>query len=337
MKKWTVMLIPHDRSGTQTLTLASWHFTAMVAVMVLLAFASTFLYSRQNAVARKVDALREINRQLELRAAAVPQATASATPGASDAQLREAEAKAKANYDRSIAAITAELQQLYDIEAKARDITGMAPRKTPPVATSNAKGGDGKGGGAGLVGGYGYTSLDPIVRPPHVIYGLARPSADLILHEIRVRQKSLGELVKDMELASDRVARVPSIWPIFGGVGVITSNFGYRVDPINRRIRHHEGTDISAPYGTKVKAAARGTVTFAGYDGYYGNVVRIDHGNGIQTWYAHLSGIEAVQGQKIEREQIIGRVGATGRATGNHLHYEVHVNGKPVDAEKYLD
>jgi murein DD-endopeptidase MepM/ murein hydrolase activator NlpD len=119
--------------------------------------------------------------------------------------------------------------------------------------------------------------------------------------------------------------------------GKITSRFGYRRDPFHFRLRHHDGVDISAPTGSQVVSTAKGRVTYSGYDGDYGNLVRVDHGNGIETWYAHLSERSVKQGQEVSRLDPIGKVGSTGRSTGSHLHFEVHVNGRKVDGEKYLD
>lgn len=338
MMHWMASPGSQDRAATTAVGMAGWQYTAAVGMAVLLTFLTTFMFARERAISAKNDALKEWNRRLELRAAAVvPSAEPSAKAALADTQIREIEAKARAEYDRSISAITTELQQLYEMETKARSITGMAPRKVKPVEIAVPATGGGKGGGSGIAPVALASSNAPVMRPPHVIYGMARPTADLILQEIRLRRNSLGDLVKSMEAEKDRVSRMPSIWPLVGGAGVITSRFGYRVDPINSRIRFHEGTDISAPAGTKIRASARGKVIFSGWDGFYGNLVRIDHGNGVQTWYAHMSARDVEAGATVDREQVIGRVGSTGRSTGNHLHYEVHVNGKPVDGEKYLD
>jgi murein DD-endopeptidase MepM/ murein hydrolase activator NlpD len=110
--------------------------------------------------------------------------------------------------------------------------------------------------------------------------------------------------------------------------GVVTSGFGYRWG------RLHAGIDIAAPAGTPVRAAASGTVIFAGWMGGYGNLVVIDHGGGLATAYAHLSSIWA--GGGVSQGQGIGAVGCTGSCTGNHLHFEVRVNGQPVDPFGYL-
>jgi murein DD-endopeptidase MepM/ murein hydrolase activator NlpD len=116
------------------------------------------------------------------------------------------------------------------------------------------------------------------------------------------------------------------IWPVSG---VVTSGFGWRWG------RMHEGIDISAPAGTPIRAVAAGTVIFAGVMGGYGNLVIIDHGNGVATAYAHQSSIY-VGGGSVSQGTVIGAVGCTGSCTGNHLHFEVRVNGSAVDPMGYL-
>ncbi|MCA1850469.1 MAG: M23 family metallopeptidase, partial [Acidobacteria bacterium] len=98
----------------------------------------------------------------------------------------------------------------------------------------------------------------------------------------------------------------------------------------------HEGQDIDAEMGAPVSAAASGTVAVAGVQNGYGNVVYIDHGNGLSTRYGHLSHIDVSVGQKIMRGEVLGRVGSTGRSTGPHLHYEVRINSEPVNPRRYL-
>ena len=128
-------------------------------------------------------------------------------------------------------------------------------------------------------------------------------------------------------------ANLPSIWPVHGQV---MSGFGERLDPLDGEGAFHAGMDIAAPTGTDVIASADGIVLSAGPDAGYGNSVLIDHGYGIQTRYGHLSHVEVVVGQEVKRGQIIGEVGMTGRATGPHLHYEVHVQDTPVNPAKYM-
>ncbi len=115
--------------------------------------------------------------------------------------------------------------------------------------------------------------------------------------------------------------------------GSISSRFGAM-----SRVRSgaHTGLDISAPYGTKIKAAAAGTVVFSGYKGAYGNMIAIDHGNGVMTYYGHCSSLKASVGQKVSQGTVIAAVGSTGNSTGNHLHLEIRVNGIAYNPQNYL-
>src|SRR5208283_5407185 len=126
---------------------------------------------------------------------------------------------------------------------------------------------------------------------------------------------------------------VPSIWPVRGQ---ITAGFGQRMDPFSGEGAFHPGVDISVPFGTRVEAAADGIVLEAGPESGYGNQILIDHGYGLTTKYGHLSRIFVVVGQVLKRGQVIGAVGMTGKTTGPHLHYEVHVHDTPVNPARYL-
>jgi len=127
---------------------------------------------------------------------------------------------------------------------------------------------------------------------------------------------------------------IPSLWPV---MGKLESGLGGRRNPFGGRgFEYHEGQDIDAPYGTPVQVAASGRVIIAGRQRGYGNVVYVDHGNGLSTRYGHLSEIDVTVGQPVTRGQTIGLVGSTGRSTGPHLHYEVRINNQPVDPRQYL-
>jgi len=126
---------------------------------------------------------------------------------------------------------------------------------------------------------------------------------------------------------------IPSIWPVRGQV---TAGFGERLDPLSGEGAFHAGIDIAAPVGTIVQCAADGIILAAGPDAGYGNAILVDHGSGITTKYGHLSKVGVVVGQEVKRGQVIGAVGATGKTTGPHLHYEVHVRDTPVNPSKYL-
>ena len=115
--------------------------------------------------------------------------------------------------------------------------------------------------------------------------------------------------------------------------GIITSRFGNRE---SIRSYGHTGLDIAAPGGTPIRAAVDGTVSFSGYSGGYGYVVKISHGNGIETYYAHCSELYVSSGEKIEAGDVIAAVGSTGNSTGDHLHFEVVVDGTEIDPQNYL-
>jgi murein DD-endopeptidase MepM/ murein hydrolase activator NlpD len=133
-------------------------------------------------------------------------------------------------------------------------------------------------------------------------------------------------------IARDRLlAAIPSINPVGGG---IASSFGWRVDPWPE---FHQGVDLEADYGTPVHAAADGVVVATGWEGGFGNKVDLDHGNGYHTWYAHLSRFAVEPGEHVQRGEVIAYVGATGDATGPHLHYQVMRAGEPINPVPYLD
>lgn len=126
----------------------------------------------------------------------------------------------------------------------------------------------------------------------------------------------------------------PSIWPVSGEM---TDGFGGRRNPFGGvSSEFHPGQDIATIWGSPVEVTAAGTVTFAGWQNGYGNVVVVDHGRGLTTRYGHLSQIGVAEGQQVNRGDVIGNVGSTGRSTGPHLHYEVRINDEPVDPRSYL-
>lgn len=337
MKKWTVVLEPHEQEDASVIKLREIHFWTLCAVVCLLAFLLAFFFQREREFSSRTELLSRANQRLQQenqdRAAAMPAQIPDNTAGR-DA-VRQAEARLRSEYEASIATITAELTDLYDMEKRARGITGLQPRKAARL-DSSAMTLNGKGGGPSSTGPFEYVGEKYTVSLPNLIYGSSRPSADLIIEEIRLRTRSLGELVRDMEVQKERIERVPAGWPLARGVGRITSNFGYRRDPFSRRVRHHDGIDISARHGTTVRATARGKVVKAEYMSYYGNMVIIEHGDGLSTGYAHLSAMNVRPGATVGRGDVIGAVGSTGKSTGAHLHYEVRIQGRQVNPAKYL-
>ncbi|MCB0376898.1 MAG: M23 family metallopeptidase [Bdellovibrionales bacterium] len=156
---------------------------------------------------------------------------------------------------------------------------------------------------------------------------------DRVIDESKLREQNLLELWQNLSDRIGLLSATPSVQPVSGWV---TSGFGYRRSPFSRSSKMHHGIDIAANFGSKVHAPADGIVSYVGYDGGYGKLVSIDHGYGVVTRYGHNARIHVKLGQKIKRGDIISEVGNTGRSTGPHLHYEVRVNGIPVDPHKYI-
>lgn len=160
-----------------------------------------------------------------------------------------------------------------------------------------------------------------------------RAAFERMVRELEEDSRQLEALIRRSQRATTRgvaLARSLSgfIWP---ARGVFTSGFGLRRHPIFGIQRMHTGQDIAAPYATPAQAAADGRVIYAGWFGGYGKIVIIDHGAGISTLYAHLSKILTREGAGVRRGQVIGRIGSTGYSTGPHVHFEVRVNGRPID------
>jgi len=148
-----------------------------------------------------------------------------------------------------------------------------------------------------------------------------------------IQEDGFESLLGKLEAQKNLLAHTPAIRPVKGW---ITSDFGYRQSPFTGKREIHKGLDIANRKGTPIIATANGVVTYIGPKGLLGNVVVIDHGHGIVTRYAHLSEIASKQGDRVQRGDVIARMGNTGRSTGPHLHYEVRVNGVPINPSKYI-
>ena len=141
------------------------------------------------------------------------------------------------------------------------------------------------------------------------------------------------EIEREPAVALPTVA-VPSRMPMDNAT--LTSGYGMRTHPVLRKRANHNGIDLAAPTGTPIYATADGVIERANYFGSYGNYIQIGHGNEIETRYAHLSRIIVSDGQQVRKGDLIGFVGSTGRSTGPHLHYEVRIDGRPVDPRPFM-
>jgi murein DD-endopeptidase MepM/ murein hydrolase activator NlpD len=219
----------------------------------------------------------------------------------------------QASLDRVEARQTATLNGLEEsFDAKAKRMRGILAElgidagKAPPAAAASGVGG------------------------PFVPVGLRRDGGafERQLHRISLARAQVEHLNRTL-------TTVPIRKPVAGGIET-TSGFGVRMDPFIRAYAMHTGLDIRGNTGEPVRATAAGKVVTAGWNGGYGKMVEIDHGNGITTRYGHLSGIDVSEGQTVRVGQLVGKIGSTGRSTGPHLHYETRVDGDAVDPHKFL-
>ncbi|MFR8275000.1 MAG: peptidoglycan DD-metalloendopeptidase family protein [Desulfovibrio fairfieldensis] len=164
----------------------------------------------------------------------------------------------------------------------------------------------------------------------------ARKMQDFLSHlseSVRLEEVRQQDLLRALRENREALASMPSIWPV---VGFISSSFGGRSSPFGGGGQFHKGLDISNRMGTPVLAPAQGAVILAARDGAYGNSVEINHGGGIVTKYGHMQRWAVQPGQWVKRGEIIGYIGMSGRTTGPHLHYEVRLNGVPVNPMRYI-
>lgn len=159
---------------------------------------------------------------------------------------------------------------------------------------------------------------------------------DLLEKQLYVQSNSFDEVVNMAKNQKDRLQHIPGIQPVSDKkLRQMASGYGTRIDPIYGTARFHAGMDFAADIGTPIYATGDGTITYAGWKQGYGKCVIIDHGYGYQTLYAHMNDYKVRVGQAVKRGEQIGEVGNTGKSTGPHLHYEVHVKGKPDNPAKY--
>jgi murein DD-endopeptidase MepM/ murein hydrolase activator NlpD len=229
-----------------------------------------------------------------------------------------------ANYRAATEALSGQIQGLQSAitelgaQAALDPTLASAMDRLPAVVKNRAMGGAGTTAAT-------VSSLAALHSPENT-FGLLRE----ILQGIESR---LTAAKSDVDRRNSLAAATPSIWPAHGW---LSSSVGRRTDPISGGADFHQGLDISADAGSPVYATADGTVVIAAREGAYGNLITIDHGYGLETRYGHLSKYDVKLGEKIKRGQVIGRVGATGRATGPHLHYEVRVNGRLLNPLQLL-
>ena len=335
------MLIPQGQGNTRTLNLSTFHLWTGIACLAVAAFATTYFYQRAETLQVRLQAA---------QAQAVAIGT-TAQPEQMPVVVKTEPAAGisadQAQYEATLDVLLSELDQVLQLEDQVRGELKMEPREKAPTGfVSQALSSD-NGRGGPPSSGEGLEEIqDRSTRPYSLIEGVARPSADMILAELTLRQDSVNDLLLQLierekaqqakARAEAQAAMAPSRWPTKHSRARISSRYGNRRDPFTKRLRHHDGIDFSAPYGTDVLATGAGKVVKAGWNRYLGNMVEIQHQNGLSTLYGHMSKLTVSKGQTVTGGQTIGKVGSTGRSTGAHIHYEIRKNGRQIDPSKYV-
>lgn len=306
-RRWTIVIVPSDNEGTRTFSVTEsgrkvllW--SAGIAACLVLA-AAVYLF------------------------------TPYVTPAARIAQAENERLRSQLeSIDAKLAALTDTIAQLGARDQQMRALVGLAPDSSSLAAADSEVPVDATPGARVAA------FLPAVARKPFegrlAFSGDPGAKIDELTRRAVALTQSFDAVNDSLAQHLERIANTPSIMPT---TGWLSSHFSAsRFHPILHENRPHEGIDVTAPMGAPIIAPAKGRVTSAGYEAGYGNTFEIDHGNGIVTRFAHCSRILVRVGQVVSRGQVIATVGNTGLTIGPHLHYEVHVNGKPVDPLRYV-
>jgi murein DD-endopeptidase MepM/ murein hydrolase activator NlpD len=299
-RRWTVMLVPHGSGASRAVEVSQTFVKALVGVGSIVVL--TFLVLGVAAISRGVSITRSRALENENRLLA-------------DEIQRMRE---------RLVGLRDTLNQFGRREQDLRLLAGLNPTD-PTVQQAGIGGPKGSWLERDSLAGLGPNGQQALAARLDVD-GLARRASLLV--------RSLNQAYDSLAKQRERMASTPSIMPTKGWLSSAFTAMRYH--PILHLARPHEGIDVSAPMGAEIEAPAAGVVTNVKWEEGYGNFLTVDHGFGLVTRYAHCSKILVVRGQRVKRGQKIALVGSTGIATGPHLHYEVWVNGKPVDPIKYV-
>ena len=340
---FTIMVIPHSEESTFSLCIPFYGIQLAIMLLLVIIASSTFLgysFLKVSAEASQVEDLRQINRAQEQEINALAIETEKAMN-----QILE--------LDELIEEITEKIDDvdiLDDVESIQTRIT--ATRKTFQDSSryrfSNQDNQTGSYSNAVSSAEYTileqpYNSFDSFSQSysnyssSNMLFNRAFENITILHGVIPEQIDTLDEVelyIGKIETRLEEIMSKPSLWPARGRV---TSGFGTRSIPYAGGYQFHTGVDIAGAHGSKVRASANGEVTFLGYRGSLGNLIIIYHGSGYETYYAHLDGFAVNKGDIVEKGQTIGYMGASGRTTGTHLHYEVHYKGSPVNPRRYME
>jgi murein DD-endopeptidase MepM/ murein hydrolase activator NlpD len=301
-RKWTIVLVPHGTGESRSVSVSITKFRVGATVLAGIAVVTLgFVFATAN---RAID-LSKLER-LERRNTLL------------SAELTRAE--------QMLTSIGDTIAEIAERDRLVRLLAGLEP--TDPAVQL-----------AGVGGPASWTPDDQVLsEAPEGRAALdLRGDLDTYIRRANLLAGSFREAADSLEGHNDRLARTPSISPIPPDVGWFTSGFArIRMHPIYNEPRPHPGIDVSAPMGTPILAPAKGRVSDVRTIAGYGRTITVQHGHGVQTFFAHCSKVDARVGQAVERGDKIAEVGSTGIATGPHLHYEILVRGKPVNPRDFI-
>jgi murein DD-endopeptidase MepM/ murein hydrolase activator NlpD len=292
------MMVPEDDGQVRHIRINSTHLRVLLCCLCLFALGNAFLAVQYLSEARETLAL---------------------------TQLREENAYLWAQVAVLDSSVTEFQSQMADLVEMEKDLRILAD--LPEIAPDVRKVG---------VGGRSYANLEGLRLAPGQRAGLPRltlADVDRLLRQAKLEKQSLEEIESAFQDNMERLEHTPTIWP---AMGYISRGFGSCTDPFTGLRRPHEGLDIVNRVGTPVVATAAGRISERGWKNGYGWMVVVNHGYGFETAYGHLDSVKVSRGEKVKRGQVIATLGNSGRSTGPHLHYEVRVNGRPVNPHKYL-
>ncbi len=346
-RSFTIMVIPHSEESTFSLCLPFYGVQLAILLLLVIVTASGFLgysYLKASAEARQVDELRQINRaqQQEIDALAVETEKAMNQIMELDELIEE--------ITETIVDVDFDVDFLEDVESIQARVT--TTRKN--LLNSNRYDYSYVTKSTNTYSNAVSSAENTIPEQPYNSFASFAQSYDdycnsnlvlnraveniATLHGVIPEQlDTLDEVesyIGKIETKLEQIMCKPSKWPARGRV---TSGFGTRSIPYTGGYQFHTGVDIAGSHGSTIRAAANGEVTFTGYRGSLGNLIIINHGYGYETYYAHLDGFAVKKGDTVEKGQTIGYMGASGRTTGTHLHYEVHYKGSPVNPRRYME
>jgi murein DD-endopeptidase MepM/ murein hydrolase activator NlpD len=296
-RRWTIMLVPQGAGPSKVVELSRGVVKLAAAVVVILVVAAVLVGSAT------------VSRRVEL----------SRTTRLEDENARLAQELGELH--SRLTTLSDTIARISQRDAKVRLLASLDP--ISPQVQAAGIGGPAAPPSPGSLG-------TPLLRKAADV----RLDANALIRRANLLAASFSAAADSLAAHSERLAATPSIMPTQGW---LSSAFAaMREHPILHVARPHEGIDVSAPMGTPIEAPAAGVVRSTGWEAGYGNTIEIDHGFGIVTRFAHTSRILVRQGQRVQRGERIALVGNSGLATGPHLHYEVHVNGRAVDPLRYV-